>query len=379
MAERREPQKNGSTADRLGTAGKPAGIADIASLRRASTSALILPSLNAPTSYTPRAETQGLYRIAEGLLDAGILQESDWYEPWGLVGSVVTGLMRYVAEQGAQELKYLHLELAFTDDMEQWGLPGCNWRSVDERKETGNVGGFGILLQTDALDVPLIGETIERLEALTPGAGESVLHVLYRALNVTVRAWTPAGAAEWMEQDWYQMEVHEGTFEGISRADFDAAIPSIALDPAWKPEAIEQAKRLLVGRDSASGIFYVAEELYAVCEAWREHRIDADEEANEIRDFDMEQLYPVVLDWKKESPVCTIFDDWQEMIYNCGEWTNVLWVQGFLSNDVPTILRAAAHLPFLIRLVGLCDTLISYLDTREPEPQDVTERARVQI
>ena len=317
--------------------------------------------------------------MAKALLAEGFLEEADWDAERGLVDSVMGGLHRWLTRQSAEEQKYFRLELAFTDDIGQWGLNNSEWRRVDTDPATGHVGAFALIMQHDVVEVPLIGEEIERLETLARGAGYSVLRALYSGLYPTIGAWTPGSVVDWMENDWYEME-QEAAEEpwGVTQEEFFAVVPETAVTPAWNQRAINRAKKQLLGRDGDHTIFYLAEELHAVRNAWKK-AVGPQDYENEMCFFSGERLYPIVLDWKLNSPITTIFDDWQEMVQNCGEWTNVLWMQGFLSNVPEQVRQAARQLRYAVRLVSLCDTLLACLDNRREAEEQAKETVRERI
>lgn len=320
----------------------------------------------------------GVLSIAEALLQAGLLQEADWNPALGLVGSMQEGVTAWLKEQGFTPLQYFSIEWAFTDDIGLWGLSNSEWQQVDEDPATGNVGGFALLMH-DSIDTPTLRESIRSLEALAKGAGFSVLHALYRGLHATVGAWTPAVAADWMETDWDERELEPDMYgEVLTKDEFHATLPIEALDPEWKPRAVYRAKKQILGRDGTAVIFYLAEEIREALETWKQaSKVTSLRYLNDINDFGMEQMYPIVLRWSEDDSVMRVFDDWQEMILNCGEYTHGLFLRCFHVNRAEQIQEAITHMIQATRILSLCNHLLGYLDSRK-ELVHIFNQAEVQ-
>lgn len=365
--------------------------ADTAALRKPASPALSLPRLSPeiPPQHITRTDSAAVLTLAEVFLEQGLLQETDWNPHMGLVGSMQAGLTRWLQEAGAGNLQYFFLDWGMTDDIGIWNLNNSDWHKVDKDPATGNVGGLALLME-ERLDIPVLSGQVLKLEELAKGAGYSVLRALYTGLHVTIGAWTASAVEGWMENDWYEMEHDPKNYEGtLTEAEFRAEIPEQAIHPKWSQRAINRAKKRLLGRDATFTTFYLAEQIWAVLKAYEKSQNPSGGKfylphANDISDFSLEQVYPVVLRWSEKDAVERIFDDWQEMIYNCGEFTDVLYLRCFLTEKREQIVSSIEAMRYAIQIVSLCDSLLGHLDSRPElrqvfQQEEARERVRVEV
>lgn len=371
MAERREPQKNGSTADRLGTAGKPAGIADIASLGRASSPALTLPHFTQeiPVAYRTEANSDALFIITEGLLAEGILQEEDWDAEAGFPASLNAGLRRFLDDMGARDLGYFPLTLAYTNDLSHFEITEYTSRKRPD-------GGFALI--GNNIGVAEVGESLLRIEGLAKGAGYAIMALLQSALH-TVRGWTPVVAYNELASN-LEMEVdHQDEngnwklpddYEGLTLEEFLVTCPMKVLDAEWNQRAYHRAvKRAPAERGSMEAMaLYLADSLREALDLWK-RECGEEYQRNQIGESEWPACPCVVLRWTEDDEVARMFDDYAEVIGQ-GEYTDAAWLWCFDLN-VESVRKAARHLQHVIRVICRADALMSVLDRREASREKV--------
>lgn len=319
--------------------------------------------------------TGALARIAQTLLDAGVLQDGDWQG--NLSDTLHAGLVRWAHEEcGAAKLAHITLNLTFCDDADDDAdFSAVRWHErFGGRKDQ----PIGALLMTtapypyDAHEV-IVGATISKIEAFGRGAGFAILGLIDVVCLMTMPIATPRwayGAAgcygsfhvtseEWRERRWDhgysddENEADENDVTGLVTEDsFFRAIPldavrevedgpegpGIEMESVWNARQRRRVQRALKNVQAVIALDKPPRDGFPFVPSPREQLRDVLEQALELdglfkaarAQFPSDDLaltlnhnllsfnhadWPVaVLRWSKTDPIPRLLDDHHESI-----------------------------------------------------------------
>ena len=336
---------------------------------------MILPRIagEVPTQFDIMLTSGNAARIARALLDAGILEESDWT---GAIGtSLQEGLQRWLWRLLEDEpLKRLNVHLAFADDLADcWLLDCADWaRKVLEhpREEVwdSEVGGF--VLVFDMGVVIFVQEAVERLERIQTRLGFNILYLLCYALRIVVGCQDPSITRDILEQ-WDLMKYEGDGRDDLTEVDeFDVMVPKKARNGSFAPSALSRARKLRIRApwlfsEIDSQILDLACELDAIFNARNAHNFPG--ALNQVGACLIERPSATAVGWVSDDDTERVYDEELDLCAQV-DCTSVIWVQGFVldrdGNGPGTLANAVYNLDCAMRALVLCDRLMSLMDTQ---------------
>lgn len=179
-------------------------------------------------------------------LAAGILKESDFQGD--LAGSLMAGLTRWVAEEGAGDLQLLSkLRLDFTTDLAIVFDPDAVNASPWVEECNGTTAPIGILALTwtdYSIQPCFCQKRVNELETYFPGVGLSVLALLERVFTSAIAGHTFQWGYEAVEmRDDYGEDDELEEMGYMSCRKFSWHVPIIVTAPEWDPSRVRNAIR----------------------------------------------------------------------------------------------------------------------------------------
>ena len=212
----------------------------------------IIPADNAGTAIlhgqgrTAGSRDDGTAILADALLSAGVLQESDWCG--GLEKSIAHGLTRWANdEKGAAAWRWFGppLALVVTDDAPAYSTGVVLSRFRDHwRLPPGKPVGFFALRYQSAPRPVHVRRVVQDVEEAWPGIGYGLLNLLAMTFISSVNGYTPMWGAR-IAALWDQLDSNEWNDafqEGEGTAfDFGDCIPMAAATTGFRLDALDAA------------------------------------------------------------------------------------------------------------------------------------------
>jgi PRTRC genetic system protein F len=172
-------------------------------------SRLALPVVNAaiPDRFTTHGESDPLKRVAETLVDAGILKLAHWQENdlRKTVAHAFTALAQEHLPDPLAKFSLLVVENTSAADLEYNNGDGV--RMTD--KAPLNHSALVVTFDTEQLCHRVIGPAILKLEAQREGLGQTVLYWLHTAFDRSAHALDPVAAFGWAQYNYWGGEPDE--------------------------------------------------------------------------------------------------------------------------------------------------------------------------
>lgn len=300
----------------------------------------------------------GAIPIAEALLEAGILVDSDW--TGDLVLSIQAGMSRWADEIGAAHMEHLHFDLLFSDDLATHGFDVYMAHQMSSQLK---VGGFGFRVKTYS---HLLTEVkVKALEKVLPGAGFTVLQAAEKALWTFIHAATPGWAYEQIAEqaDWNDVDPAEAEREGYLTLDlFERTIPRECLSQYFKfqPSLIERALSLNPKRRERETL-----QAARALAQWMGKRKNKAFD-NYVNAFEeLRPVMPLEMRWNESDQVNRVSDEFHDDLANSGFETDLVFLTCF-GDEGPTPLYAAKEFKAALELAVLTDDLLRRLQTPSP-------------
>lgn len=316
--------------------------------------------------------------IVEALLAVGILKDGDWYE--NLTQSLVQGLRRWLRDMCARELRYLPLDLVYSDDIvptaDGWNVGALErdgWIKCFNGAPDAPVGGFGLVLSEMQLAGACVGRRVTELEQFSPGAGVAVLGAVEAALFRTVGVASPGWAHAWLA-DWdYGLTEEEIDPDQLTADRFLEHVPASVVyckpDEKALRRGLRKCRKQLATGDAApaelaswervmAGALELLQQLPACTDNHLPHLMSPDSSTWAVM--------PLSLAWLPgQCPTIRVLDDYLEMLSQ-DTHTDYCWISGFQLARPETVITAAEALQRTIKLLAQVDEVIGLLDAKEP-------------
>ena len=312
------------------------------------------------TGRTAGAKQDGAALLADALLTAGVLRESDWCG--GLERTITRGLTRWANEEkGAGAFRWFGspLSLVFTDDSPAYATATVlthfrdNWRLPPDKP----VGFFGLRYQSAPRPVH-VRRVVQDVEEVWPGLGYGLLNLLEMTFVSSVKGYTPIWgariAAAWDKLDSSEFDDSFQAGEGTA-FDFGDCVPLAAattpfrLDKLDKAIASNKSPRLLPVLQAARAVFDASRAAglryhtlnHCGFLSWNMSMGERNRGAIQQHRIDRLDRAPVVYTvWDPENDVMTrLVDDYTEFARSTWQYTDLTWMhcwqQGFAGKDSP--------------------------------------------
>lgn len=330
------------------------------------------------------ASEDGAAILADALLSAGILSDTDWCG--GLERTISAGLTRWMnKDRGASRFRWFAppLTLVLTDDSPAYsmGVILSRWRDHMRLPSTQPVGFFGLRFQSAPKPVH-VRRVVQDVEAAFPQVGYGLMSLLQAALTTTVQGYTPIWGMD-MAVRWGRLdggdtamtqfllgdddEYHESDFSD-GDYHFGDCVPAEAATTAFRLDLLDAAIQQASDRDSKPPLLPVlraAREVFDACRraGKRFHTLNhcqflswqmsvAVRQINGFKQRRIERLdrAPVVYTvWDAGNDVMTrLVDDYTEFARSTLQYTDLSWLhcwqQGFSGREPEgAAKRLAAH------------------------------------
>lgn len=343
-----------------------------------------------PLTLTLRRPERPAALLAEAMLAAGILRESDWQG--SLAPSIGAGLTRWLGELlGGQDLRRIEIGIYWTDSLQEASDidPALWFTAGRDRVEGQPVGLLALQGEPAAGDTYphqrdcIVGETVLELEAARKNLGFQILALLQDVLPMTLCAATP---------HWGWDQALKGALARAalgSRGALLAEPAGLILPPHQDPDGY----RALVPPAACEGEFRpgvlkealkhsLPEPLYPLVKLAREVA-DLWRVPKDVLRWDTHSLCPAqgtrfidtpgvamiecpfALRWSADDPLPALVDHYHHTIRKHGEQTNLIWSQGWQAASPPTITRAVRNFARVVPL-ALKACQLAELMHREP-------------
>ena len=370
------------------------------------------PATAQPSPAPLRPVTFDLARLAEAMIEFGMLRDRDW--KGDLAKTIRFGLYEYLKQRGLagsefyRDQKMDYLQIIIADDIEHglnlrndhgyegapawWRLYG---RPEAPRRWVGHasdncvppIGAFAMVCGSRPHILKLKTWGLRLQHEFGSGVTQDILAVFYQALDA-IHGMTPAWVADRIE-DWYDGQQEEDEPDGLTREKFEKNVPAFARSFEYN---VERLRDYAKNPDKRGGyewrcclVLQTALQLAETLEALSEDqaRRRALEPAYEHYQthtglFD-DCVPPLIVCWsgKVGSDLCwRVYDDHLETIRG-NSHSDVCWLQGFdiekpggenVPGTVQYALRAMErHVTFLKPLLNMVRVL-SYASPKLSDP-----------
>lgn len=285
-------------------------------------SALEIPHLGTvPRTWSVHCAEPTLARAALALLDLGFL---DGRARSLMPAELVRQGMQCWADGVARGLQFFELHLSCGNAVDGGGDPS-----------------FALTLTVLDINHVSIGRRLAELERRHPGLGQTVLYWIGEAARHAVPIFTPAYALDAACWSYWagcpneaeiaaDMKLQGDTYDGLTRAEFDRAIPRWASHP--RPRLSGKAIKALCRLPATSNTGRVARALLTLIGAIAENapRIETGPANGEGL-----PVFPpaVVLHWHKTQIIGRVFDDAADYFMESGEYAEKLAQSLMLAGD----------------------------------------------
>jgi hypothetical protein len=346
----------------------PARAGDDGALCRPRPSALTLPRIPSPpvvpeVLYLP-GDTEGGCALAEALLAAGVLRESDWTGQ--LAPSIAAGVTRWGRELlDGGDLSRLEIALYWKDDVESLsGLDTRLWHAAKNGRVDEPVGLLALTcpLREPAEAEVVVGRSVRALENARRGLGFQVLKVLEEVLPPLVNAACPHyGWQQAQKHAWYYDRLLKGgqvpeclapPTHAVGPLQYAQEVPLECWSGSIRPEVLRKALHLKLPPRQREW----AVRALALLEGWQRltpaarmcdsHLLCARNSAG----FTMidcpggaAKMSPFTVRWSREDPLPRIVADFHRQIFERDVQTNLLWTRAVQFHDPAALRTAACH------------------------------------
>lgn len=343
--------------------------------------------------------------LADGLLSAGVVRESDW--TGRLEDTLSAGFARWLnADLGLEHLRFFELTFAYTDDLDrsqvddEAGIGFAAYAEVWARAHAPKrgkrppgpptVGALGLFCAADedctgpswGREV-IVGTQVQALERLTPGAGYSVLGLLQLVLQPFFAAtpWWGERFMKWAGGFLYETEADDFGLdreedpdrdpdqedprdaEGVFTLErYQAAFPDAALGRQWRPEPVRAAREVWRPGDGVE-LFRALREAETLAGLWFgwNHKRRA---LNEWDTFENghEAVPTVVVRWDEGDPLPRVVDDYQQNAWESGNHlVTMVFTRGFLLGHAGSLRDCLAGFRHGMEILASADRLLQHL------------------
>jgi hypothetical protein len=302
-------------------------------------------------SSEPVLSDDGAASLADALLTAGILRESDW--AGSLAATIRHGLSRYVnQEKGAARWRLLPapLALVYTDDAPAYstGVRLPRWHDNFRTGGSRPVGFLALRFQSQPRPVH-VRQIVEKVEQSHPGVGYGLLSLLQMTFQVSVQGYTPIWGRQ-MAGRWDHLDRRDPSlWEGASTDGgygFDDAVPLAASITPFSLSKLEAA--LAAPGEGLESVLCAARAVFDACRAsgkrflqlnhcpflsWQMSVGERNQGTVGSHLIDHLDRAPVVYTvWDPANDVMTrMVDDYTEMCRDTWQYTDLTWMHCWLA------------------------------------------------
>jgi PRTRC genetic system protein F len=352
---------------------------------------LALPKFTAKVpSFIEYSNASGnLAAFADALLDAGILDETDWHG--ALIQSIQHGVNRWISCH-ASDWQKLRLGFRYSDDVRTFDV--YTYPTMESEQP---VAVFGLWCSGHVVPC-CAGARVMELENRLRGAGYAAFSLMECAA-AQINGYTPHSGLEscehiWEYWDWEYADVlmSEASPEiqkiledrnhpkrdsyieqqtgKLSPKSFCAALPK-ALFKGTKTPASRLLRRLqksLLPHERDAELGQLVEACLRLVAAWKNWKAHEAAESYRLMCVDAEQNIPAVLFWQTENdPTMRVLDDILEERYEHGvESTEVIWFNAFHIGSEQEARRAVQELRLLLELLNALDETMALMHKEQP-------------
>ena len=158
------------------------------------------------------SETSELTSTALTLADIGVLRREHWHGEAGeAMGAALSALASEHLPKPVADWRLQFVDDTAKDNLDSisWGCGDNAYVSLHKLPDDTRIGGIILTFNLDNIVHRVIGPTIENLETIKPGLGQSVLYWLHAAFDASYRALDPIDGYGWCQHQYWMGELDE--------------------------------------------------------------------------------------------------------------------------------------------------------------------------
>lgn len=267
--------------------------------------------------------------LSISLLQAGLLRDEDYRDGFGSEHDLVNRAIGRFFTDESEGVKHFDLRTIYYDENPYFASEDDGLTEMSGIDEAGPVAYF--LRVANAASTVFVKEGIERLEAASPGLGETAMFHLNHSVWAVANCATPADALEWCEYLYWESEEDEsGVLEAygedgvhFTRAEFTGTVPEIA----YKPREVLNRPALAKLRKSDNVLVREVADVLSKLKAASRKSCDLPNVGNRLN---MECYdYSLVIRWSDGDPIGRILDDRDQWVSGDEYTTDVMAMSAF--------------------------------------------------